>query len=147
MSRMPVEVKNRIKDAKGRGKLKNFSYLTQSRMGIEELKCKTCDASLKTLQIHLGLSDILVIKGQRTQQQAVMLTETNNYAEIEITFDNESKHHTPICKACTGSLTTDMLEDIYAADMEQWEEDEKLGLGSVDWKLADRSPVSYKRIK
>ena len=139
----------RIKKEEKKKRGKKFDYVTLDRSaGQTEVFCKISGAPIKNLKVVSDLSIERQAEGRTVIREAVMLSENSNYAEIEIDFDDGSKHHTVVDKSIVNVLTSDDLETIYAADMKQWGIEEALGWGDVDWeRLADRSPVGYRRIR
>jgi hypothetical protein len=139
----------RIKKEEKKKRGKKFDYVTLDRSaGQTEVFCKISGAPIKNLKVVSDLSIERQAEGRTVVREAVMLSENSNYAEIEIDFDDGSKHHTVVDKSIVNVLTSDDLETMYAADMKQWGIEESLGWGDVDWdRLSDRLPVGYRRIR
>lgn len=57
------------------------------------------------------------------------------YMDVLIEFEDGTKHSTPMCQECAAKVTNDDLEDIYAADLAAFMEEERLGRGSVPWHV------------
>jgi hypothetical protein len=71
------------------------------------------------------------------------------YTEIEITFDDGSKHVTHLCTSCVRKLDDpDTLEYLYSCDLAQWLWEEQHGHGPALWhtypECATRKPVAWK---
>jgi hypothetical protein len=119
-----------------------FTYIRR-KVGtnqIEAVLCKLCRVPIRILQeIPTGESET---KGKmiiRYVRQALITLP--NYYELLIEFDDGSAHSTPICRVCVEKPhPPEQLEDMYVADMAQWEEDERPG-STVRWdKLEHRKP-------
>ena len=139
----------RIDKEEKKNRVQKFDYVTLDRsVGQTEVFCKISGSPIKNLKVVADLS-VERQSGNRTViREAVMLSENANYAEIEIDFDDDTKHHTICDKSIVSILSPDDLETIYASDMKQWKREEELGWGSVNWeRLADRKPVGYRRIR
>jgi hypothetical protein len=139
----------RIKKEEKKKRAKKFDYVTLDRAaGQTEVFCKISGAPIKNLKVVSDLSLERQSGGRTVVREAVMLSENANYAEIEIDFDDDTKHHTICDKSIVNILKADDLETIYASDMKQWKIEEDLGWGDVNWeRFADRKPVGYRRIR
>jgi hypothetical protein len=139
-----LKVKERIALAQKNDRVKRFDYLEMTRgIGLTAMYCKTCGGPVKSMKV---LKDLPNREG--AQREAVALGENANYTEIEILFDDGSKHQTMICIPCTKKITKEDLEDIYCADMEQLRREALQGNEKVRWDLfANRKPLSFERIK
>jgi len=137
----------RIQVAKKDPRMKCCNYIIKREgIGIDEVKCKLCGVLLKKLVPLLDLGQEEVINGKTVITQPVALRETNNYAEITIAFDDGSAHTTMTCKSCISGLDNEKLELLYAADMNQFDEDEKANQGEVRWELmSNRNPSGFIR--
>jgi hypothetical protein len=141
------KARERIQAAKNDLRMKSFNYITKREgIGIDEVKCKLCGVLLKKLVPLPDLGQEEVINGKTVVTQPVALRETNNYAEITIAFDDGSAHTTMTCKSCVPGLDNEKLELLYAADMNQFDEDEKANQGEVRWELmSNRNPSGFTR--
>ncbi len=140
--------RNKAKKARRENRLKQFSYIEEmGAFGISKVRCK-CGQVLSSLKAVPGLSEIENIKGRTIVRERVAMASNAAYTEIVITFNDGSKHVTPVCKSCAkAGFSEEALNDMYAADMERWDEEETRGLGKVRWDLnADRVAVSYKEV-
>ena len=109
---------------------------------IEAVYCKMCGGAVKSLIPDERYVEERTIKGKVVRLQRLVEAEHSNYAEVTISFDDGSKHVSPLCYRCYRGLTGGMLEDLYAADMGQWMRDELDMRGEVNWGLlAYRKPV------
>jgi hypothetical protein len=127
-------------------KLKHYDYIEElGRFGISKIKCK-CGQTLQELRPVPGMQETERIKGATIIRERVAMFTNAAYTEVVITFTDGSKHVTPICVDCVRrGLSIEQLDDIYAADMERWDEEESRGLGKVRWDMnADRVVASYK---
>lgn len=127
-------------------KLKNYDYIEElGRFGISKIKCK-CGQTLQELRPVPGMQETERIKGATIIRERVAMFTNAAYTEVVITFVDGSKHVTPVCVDCVRrGLSIEQLDDIYAADMERWDEEESRGLGKVRWDMnADRVVASYK---
>ncbi len=74
---------------------------------------------------------------------------TPAYREIEISFNDGSKHVTPLCATCRDrGVAAPALDAIYCDDMKALAiEEEHLGRTVMKWEMwADRTPVGYRSI-
>ena len=132
-----------------KGRAQSFQYISLDReAGPTEVRCKITGMVLKKLRPVRTMEIEQDAGGRTVITELCTLGETSEYCEIEISFDDGSKHVSPISVAVVDRLSLDDLETVYSADLEQWRLEEELNMGSVDWRLmADRHPVSYKRIR
>ena len=139
----------RIQQERDRNRAASFDYVTSQRgVGPVEVRDKISGGTIKALKVITDLTSERQANNRTVIREAVMLGETSNYSEIMILFDDGSKHHTPVDVAVVNKLTVEDLETIYTADMEQWRLEEDAGLGEQVWEvLADRTPVSYERVR
>ena len=71
------------------------------------------------------------------------------YTEVEIIFDDNSRHVTHICTGCKQKLDDpEILELVYVSDLAQWLWEEQHGHGPALWHVypecATRVPVAWK---
>ena len=128
--------------------LKKFDYIEeQGHFGVSKVKCK-CGQTLAELRPVPEMQKVERIKGKTIIHERVAMCTNASYTEIEITFDDGSKHITPTCRDCIRSgFNEDDLNRIYAADMARWADEEKRGMGKVNWALnADRLAVSFREL-
>jgi hypothetical protein len=139
-----LKVKERIALAKMNDRVKRFDYLEMTRgIGLTVMYCKTCGGPVKSMKV---LKDLPNRDG--VSREAVALGENANYTEIELLFDDGSKHQTMLCIPCTKRISNEDLEDIYCADMEQLRREALEMNETVRWGLfSDRKPISFTRIK
>lgn len=72
---------------------------------------------------------------------------TPDYAEMEMVFDDSSKHITPMCARCIASDALD-LNDIYQSDVERWDKELKQAKRErVSKEIRDKVPVSISEYK
>jgi len=145
----PQEIRDKINRTKSRrpGKVKAFILTHPLSPGVvETVNCKLCDLPIRTLIPDERFFEQTVIKGQTIKRERLIMASLPNYQELELTFDDGSKHVTATCKNCSNNLTIEDLEDMYAIDMEQARIDEARGLGEVRWHLWNRDPVSHRRL-
>lgn len=125
--------------AKGRrGKLKAFDYYKPGDPASDVVVfCKKCGCPLVSYVPH----ERLRVNGM----PLAVMAETNMYAELEIEFDDGSKHATPVCKTCIESISGDDIEAMYAADMASWE---RTAPETTDWdRVSGRRMVKHRRIR
>lgn len=130
----------RIGDARGREKLRAFDYHQRNeQQGFEEATlCKMSGHVLASLVPHERL--------RFNNMPLAVRAESPNYAEIEITFDDGSKHVTPICRTAIDFIVVpETLEDIYAADLASWSRTQPEILDKPH--IVDRVPVSFRRVR
>ena len=138
----------RIEKGKKRGLLKRFNYIeTTPGLGNSGVFCK-CGHRVQGFQVVSELNTTERRGSTTLIRERVVLTENTAYTEIEITFDDGSKHITPTCKSCIKKgFSIEMLDDIYAADMSRWEEEERLGTCGVSWDIVgSRESVSWREV-
>jgi hypothetical protein len=147
-----VQARNRartkIREAKQNERLKNFEYMEEKgRFGVSKVKCK-CGQVLQELLAIPEMAETEVRGGQTIIKERVAMFTNAAYTEVEITFDDGSKHITPSCVSCVSKgFSNDVLNDMYAADMDRWDQEEQRGLGNVRWTLnADRTAVKWREI-
>jgi hypothetical protein len=109
--------------ARQRGRLKKADFVKKHERApslVEKLYCRVCGDVVKELIMDENYIDTKTINGQVVKTVGLVLAESSEYAEIELTFDDGSTHVTYTCKKCAHTLTTDDLEDMYALDLELW---------------------------
>lgn len=139
---------DRVKAAKSANALPVFKYMEERKgIGTVAVKCK-CGAVIQELRPVPELSETERINGRTIIRERVALIANSSYTEVEILFEDGSKHITPSCKVCARrGYTKQQLEDIYSADMDQWNEEESRGGGRVNWELnGDRVVKSSREI-
>ena len=133
---------------KAKKKLRGFNYMEEKgRFGVCSVKCK-CGQTLCELQPVPEMQEIQRTKGQTIIRERIAMFTNSAYNEIEITFADGSKHITMACGSCIQKgFEPGDLDNIYAADMARWADEEKRGMGKVHWAMnADREAVSWRRI-
>jgi hypothetical protein len=134
----PHHVKERIAESKQRKPRWHHQHIkrgVKNPASIVSVHCKSCGAVL------VGPMP------DEDEPTRTIFTATPLYAEIEITFDDGSKHVTHLCKVCRNGLTVADLEDLYAADLAEFEEDEKHGDHPAPWgALGGKTPVSFRKL-
>jgi len=138
---------DRAKEA--RKKLKKPDYLEfHPQLGLMKIYCKWCGGVIQQFRDLPGAESVSISNGQPIKTKRVVLAANSSYTEVEMTFTDGSKHITPICKECAKTgISTEELNNIYAADMEAWDEEEKRGNGKVSWEYyASRDVISYRQI-
>lgn len=143
------KMKARVQKSIDRGRAKSFDYINVRRgIGVDEVRCVTCGTLIRKLIPVADMGEERVAGNKTIIRERLAIVETNNYAEIMMSFDDGSKHHSTSCTKCVGRLDTDDLEVIYCADMNQWNKEEESGFGKTRWSLlSDRTPISYERVK
>lgn len=146
------DAKKRIKDFKehpSKKKPEHYTHSAVTRKGtIEAVLCKLCDNAIKSL-----IPDERFQTKERRGNQTIItkmlvLAESSDYMEIEILFDDNSRHITHGCRTCINHLELDQLEAMYIGDMEQQLLEEEAGLGELDWTVwNDRNPISFRIIR
>ena len=116
----------RIAKAKSRGRA-HFGYVKREKDTITEIFCKRCQTCIRKLV------------NERLKCLA-------NYKEVTIMFDDGSAHVTCLCTKCAREVTAEELEDIYCADLEEMDMEEKKGRGEVPWqRFINRAPTKIMR--
>lgn len=136
---MKEELNKRIAVSKARNP-GYFNYIRRKGLRIEVVLCKLCRVPIRALEeVPTGETEVRGNKIIKYVRQTLMVLP--NYCEILIEFDDGSSHATPLCKQCAKKPhSSEELEDIYVADMAQWEKDET-GADHVKWdKLEYRKP-------
>lgn len=154
MARNPVDpekkarnrAKQRAKESRDAGRLASPDYMEEGRFGVVKVRCK-CGDVLQELRPVAHLSETKHENGRTIIRERLAMFTNASYTELEITFDDGSKHITPSCRGCLPGLNLQKIEDIYSADMDRWDKEEDRGMGKVHWRLsADRLPVSWKEV-
>ena len=138
----------RIQRVRKEGSLKRFDYreITPG-IGDSGVFCK-CGNRIQGLQPVPWLSTTERRGSVTIIKERVALIVNSAYTEIEITFDDSSKHVTPVCRTCVRrGFPNDVLNAIYTADMNRWDEEDRLGMGSVAWGIVgSREAVSWREV-
>lgn len=140
--------RKRIENARRDCRLVNFEYMEEKgRFGVAKVKCK-CGQTLQELRPIPEMSETEHRGGRTIITERVAMSTNASYTEIEITFADGSKHVTPSCKSCVSKgFSNDLLNDMYAADMDRWDKEEQRGMGNVRWALnADRVAASWREV-
>lgn len=148
MHKARLAMREKVKGAKQNGRLKKFVYMEEKPgIGTSRVYCK-CGQTIQELREVPEMSEVQKLSGRTIVRERVALMPSASYSELEITFDDGSKHITPMCKGCAKKAhSTDFLDDVYAADMGRWEQEESRGLGAVRWDLlSDRKAVSAREV-
>lgn len=116
---------------------------------IKAVFCRICGMAIKTLIRGEEPLDSKEINGKTVVYLPVMLAETSNYAEATLDFDDGSKHIVALCLGCAKGAKASILEEVYAADLMQWEQEERKGGGEVCWtdSLVNRTPTKVSEIR
>lgn len=134
----------RVKNARKKGILKGFDFIEwhPSTSGIiNKVLCRLCGDVIKEL-IKDEQPLNIIRKGDHTvKEYGMVLAATSNYTEILITFSDGTNHVAHCCASCSKNLTTELLEDMYAADLEDWIS-QGVSEGFLEINGA-RSPLSY----
>tara|TARA_R100001530_G_scaffold132123_1_gene104248 strand:+ start:375 stop:818 length:444 start_codon:yes stop_codon:yes gene_type:complete len=98
-------------DAHGQAhRVKKKDHVRRDRKGlIDQVSCKICGTIICSM-----------IPGEHGPP---VLMQTNQYTTIFIEFDDGSRYETPMCKVCAASVDADVLEPLYAADIDKWEKE------------------------
>ena len=129
-----TKLKERLKKAKKPKKgVEKYIYSVLSGDTKNEVLCKLCGA---------------VIRFEKDIDGRKVMRETSLYTEVELEFDDGSKHVTPLCKKCSHGMDDEQREFIYAMDVQQWiNEDNAMGNSIKEgfWKQQEKRKVkSYK---
>ena len=137
----------RIRAARGRrpGAFQYIQPHPAARTTYDAVLCKGCQQRIKGLVDDERFEEVREINGQRVVFRRLIMAELPTYVEVELTFDDGSKHVTPMCRECAGRLSVEDAEDFYCADMARWADLERAGGGRVRWDVVgDRSPISWR---
>ncbi len=140
LNNLPDKVAQRIR------KFSNVSQHVVYRNGfLTEVRCKCCRAVLINLIEQDKPIETVRNNGQTIVTKRMILAATAMYAEIEITFDDGSKHVTSLCKDCVAGMSQSKLEEIYVGDLYQWAEEENMPRAQKqNWSLiGERKPKSF----
>ena len=143
--RAPQRVKDRIAAARGKRPKLRVPYVIPHPNHpdvADKILCKLCDSALRTLIPDDRFLDVQVIGTQTLRTQRLIMATTPSYQEVEFTFDDLSKHVTPMCKSCAVRMNLEDAEVVYSADMEQARLDEDAGQGDVRWELWENRQVT-----
>ncbi len=147
--RAPQKVKDRIAAAMAsRPKLKvpyvvphpNYPNVT------DKILCKMGGEVIRGLIPDDRFLEVQVIGTQTLRTQRLIMASLANYQEVEISFDDGSKHTTSLCKHHATRMNMVDVEAVYSADMEQARLDEDAGQGDVRWELWENRQVTGFRI-
>jgi len=116
---------------------------------MTQLKCKLCGQVIAGQVESDAKVPSRVIRGSTYIYKVLTFARFSAYTEVELIFDDGSKHVTHVCTGCLGKLDNlDNLEFIYASDLAQWLWEEQHGHGSALWHVypdcAYRRPVGWK---
>lgn len=133
----PKAVKDRITKALGRKPNLGQSALQWHKddpLFLEAVYCPICRRKIRGLVPH-----------DQYPTRMIMVS-LPGYEQITIEFDDGSAHVTPVCSTCATNLTPDDLDDLYAADLQDFETIQQKGGGTVNWQdHLTRKPTGYKR--
>ena len=134
--------------AHSRSHVKQWDHVKFSKYGIDQVLCKCCGAAIKGTVVSDEWAETRIINGKTVVFQRLVQAELAGYAEIEILFNDGSKHITHCCAACISHITVDHLEDMYCCDMETWQAEAGRQNTEIVWEAnADRIPISFKRVR
>lgn len=135
------EAKQRIDRQRQKpGCLRQWNYITEDRSGITEVRCKCCGALIKKLLPDSKGEQIERREDRVVVRERLVLTTLPNYREVEIEFDDGSKHITPCCADCANHLDEELIEAMYAADLDRWQKE------AMDWDhMARRKPIKVNK--
>lgn len=104
---------------------------------VEAIFCKICRTLIRGLVEDERFQDVVSRGGKIIVYKKLIMASFASYTEIEIEFDDGSKHVTSCCRQCANRLQSDDLEELYSADLAQWEQEgAKLG-----GNIGERKPV------
>jgi len=97
-------------------------YVTMKNGQIWEIRCKGCGTPIKTMLADDQPSETEKINGRTIVRERLYLAALSNYKEVLITFEDGSKHVTPMCADCAVKMQTDkkLVQSVYEADVKQW---------------------------
>jgi len=124
---MNVKAADRIKRRVAAGKVRNpsfFDFMDRQDTAVTKVKCRRSGCALRSLA-DSGTDEIRKINGKDVTIKRQILVTTPEYSEMTIEMlepdGTLSTHVTPISKtAKAGPWTVAELEDLYAADLEEW---------------------------
>ena len=141
-------IQGRARKAEKLGKVSIPDYVKFSRFGIDQVLCKCCGCVIKGTVIRDDWTETRMINGKPVIFQRLALAQLAEYAEVEILFDDGSRHVTCCCVHCSEHLTPDHLEHIYCCDMLMWEKEAAATNTHVAWERYEkRRPVSHRRVR
>ena len=141
--KLPRPMRTRL--AQARGRLKGFAYVEQTeRGGDERVLCKVCASPIAGLVVHGTPVSITRGDGKVVIRERLVWAQFSNYAAVELTFADGSRHQTPLCTACVPALTQEQAEDVYAADVQDLME--RPGADRVDWARWHKPVQSWRRV-
>jgi hypothetical protein len=116
---------------------------------MTQIVCKVCGGVIAGQVESDAKVPSRVIHGATYLYKILTFARFNSYTEVEITFDDGSKHVTHLCTACAQKLDEPgLLEYIYACDLAQWLWEEQHGFGDALWHcypdIVTRRPVAWK---
>lgn len=142
-NKLPKDVYDRIETLPNNIKK---GYVVYKNGFITEVHCKCCGTLIMGLIEHEKPVEV-VKKNTRTIITKLMyLAALDQYTELEISFDDGSKHITPVCKKCADEMDLSNLENLYIGDLYQWAEDEnKKHASKQNWDVVSkRKPKNFK---
>jgi len=132
---IPPNVLQRIAAARGKrpGKVKEYIQYVPGTNTHEKIFCKLCGIVIISLAPHGTHGHLIMVSLPPLQV-------------VTLEFDDGSAHQTPMCNRCAAGLDDDDREAIYMADLIQFDDEEKRGMGVVPWQsLKDRKPRKVRK--
>ena len=87
---------------------------------VTGLYCKGCGTKIAGMVVDGARSHVERLSGRSVVFQTLIFMHFNNYREVLIEFDDDSRHVTHLCAVCVDSVAPADLELYYALDIEQW---------------------------
>lgn len=128
---MRKELQHRVEKVRAKSKLKDFYFVKHHEKFpslIERITCKCCGATLLLLTAHPKYE---WKEGDKTIRLAT-LAPTANYDEMTIEFEDGSAHVTCMCRKCCRITDKGRLEEIYMADVAQFQKEGMTNYNGID---------------
>lgn len=130
--------------AVARAKKELGRYVRYGTAGIEEIDCKLCGRPIRKLVPHDNFHEQRDINGRQVLVEKLVLATLPLYVEVEINFDDGTRHVTNLCQLCAEHLTLDECEHIYCCDMNEWLLDNSFASDNFWSKQVSRHPASFR---
>lgn len=128
--------------------VRKWDFVKFGPHGIEAVHCKECGRPIKGLVVDDRFSETRIINGKTIVFQRLVLAELPGYSEIEIEFDDGSRHITHVCKGCLPKLTPNDLDALYEADMDMWSIEAARDGVEYQWeRFAERRASKHRKVR
>ena len=141
-----MKLEQKISDAKKNASIKKADYVKRGRQAksSDAVYCKLCGDKIAGYILDDSFSEATRANGQTIIRERMIWAEFPNYAELEIEFDDGSKHVTPACRRCANqNHSAEVLDAVHMVDVGRWKE-----LGQTEFSLVEnRKAKKAKKVK